>query len=424
MCDLSHPTIANVYAKVTQGDPTNWFILGYRETRDVLSVYSQGTHGLDELRSQLVNEVLYGFVRVVDRYLLITWISDKVSGVRRARALVHGRSVAAALPLYNAQLTATSLADLSDANVAVRLKLPESAMAQTFHEEERAAEDMEEDAFEEAAEELLPAREIETVTPQASVHGLLEEKEKRKRELLAEAEAKAEAENIHLVEQQQQQQQQHQQAKVREAEEQARLRAAQEEQARLRAAQEEQARLRAAEGQARARAAQEEQARLRATQEEQARLRAAEGQAKARAAQEQARIREAEEQARLQMAQAEQREQAAAMARLRESERNEGVLLKGFAGFQPQTCPFWRRRYFTVRKNSLVLYRDELAKTPAIIIDLKEAMNLRVLEKDEYICLLNAFAFDTPHGSYQIFTDSQKDRSNIMAAIQNSLLIL
>jgi hypothetical protein len=38
-------------------------------------------------------EVMYAFFRLEGKNVLVTYISDKASGVRRARALVHGRAV-------------------------------------------------------------------------------------------------------------------------------------------------------------------------------------------------------------------------------------------------------------------------------------------------------------------------------------------
>lgn len=35
-------------------------------------------HGYSEFRNHLSDEVLYGFVRVEDRFILITWVSEQV----------------------------------------------------------------------------------------------------------------------------------------------------------------------------------------------------------------------------------------------------------------------------------------------------------------------------------------------------------
>jgi hypothetical protein len=72
-------------------------IAGYRDTKDVISLYEKGTGDFNEMRTKILEkeEVLFAFIRVEGKFALITYISDKANGVRRARALVHGRAVAA-----------------------------------------------------------------------------------------------------------------------------------------------------------------------------------------------------------------------------------------------------------------------------------------------------------------------------------------
>ncbi|KAG2206000.1 hypothetical protein INT47_005318, partial [Mucor saturninus] len=123
MCDVNDPRILNAYIAITEEEPTDWLLLGYKDTRSVISLYASGTNGLSEFREHITNEILFGFVRVDDRFILITYVPDSVSGVRRARALVHSRSVASILELSHAQFTASSLSDMSDANIRTRLKL-------------------------------------------------------------------------------------------------------------------------------------------------------------------------------------------------------------------------------------------------------------------------------------------------------------
>ncbi|KAI9359505.1 hypothetical protein BD770DRAFT_342893 [Pilaira anomala] len=123
MCDVNDPRILNAYQAITEDEPTDWLLLGYKDTRNVISLYASGFNGLSEFREHITNEILFGFVRVDDRFIHITYVPDSVSGVRRARALVHSRSVANKLELSHAQITASSLSDMSDANIRTRLKL-------------------------------------------------------------------------------------------------------------------------------------------------------------------------------------------------------------------------------------------------------------------------------------------------------------
>ncbi|KAI7871870.1 hypothetical protein BDF14DRAFT_1759898 [Spinellus fusiger] len=123
MCDLSDPRILESYHSIIDSEPTNWLILGYNDTRDTLSLYARGTQGISEFRQHLLNEIMYGFVRVEDRFAVITFMPDQVSGVRRARALVHSRSVVSLFQMNHAQITAASLKDLNDTIIRTKLKL-------------------------------------------------------------------------------------------------------------------------------------------------------------------------------------------------------------------------------------------------------------------------------------------------------------
>ncbi|KAF9295204.1 hypothetical protein BKA57DRAFT_447404 [Linnemannia elongata] len=122
-CDLTDPAILEAYQAIVSGTPTNWLILGYHDTRDKISLYSKGTGGLEELRSNLTEEVLYGFVRIEDRFALLAYVSEQVSGLRRARALVHGKAVGALFKNTHVQINSSNLAELSDDKVRHRLGL-------------------------------------------------------------------------------------------------------------------------------------------------------------------------------------------------------------------------------------------------------------------------------------------------------------
>ncbi|KAF9298923.1 hypothetical protein BKA57DRAFT_453523 [Linnemannia elongata] len=122
-CDLTDPAILEAYQDIISGTPTNWLILGYHDTRDKISLYSRGTGGIDELTSNLKEEVLYGFVRIEDRFALLAYVSEQVSGLRRARALVHGKAVGALFKASNVQINTSSLAELTEERVRTRLGL-------------------------------------------------------------------------------------------------------------------------------------------------------------------------------------------------------------------------------------------------------------------------------------------------------------
>ena len=68
-------------------------VAGYRDTKDVIYFYDKGTGDFEEMRHYILDreEVLYAYCRLDDKYAMITF---KATGVKRARALVHGRAVA------------------------------------------------------------------------------------------------------------------------------------------------------------------------------------------------------------------------------------------------------------------------------------------------------------------------------------------
>ncbi|GAA6047162.1 hypothetical protein JCM3770_006930 [Rhodotorula araucariae] len=121
--DLSEPSLHAAYQDLLRPDgATDWLVLGYGRTASTLLLVDHGTGGLEELRRRLVaNQVLYGLLKVEGRILLWTQIPHAVGGVKRARSLVHERTVAGALRGYTAVLNIASPAELDASAVAIRL---------------------------------------------------------------------------------------------------------------------------------------------------------------------------------------------------------------------------------------------------------------------------------------------------------------
>ncbi|KAJ1915147.1 hypothetical protein IWQ60_008547 [Tieghemiomyces parasiticus] len=121
-CDLSDPSIMVAYQEFVGGHSTNWLLLGYNDTRDVISLYSKGTGGVTEFASQVKNEVLFGLVRFEKVSILIQYISEQAGGVRRARGLVHGRAVANLLKDHDMQLIVGKVSELSETNLRSKIR--------------------------------------------------------------------------------------------------------------------------------------------------------------------------------------------------------------------------------------------------------------------------------------------------------------
>ncbi|KAJ9048413.1 hypothetical protein DSO57_1035342 [Entomophthora muscae] len=92
-CDISDPSISEAYKQVLDGE-ASWLLLGYMDTREKLFLYQKGHGGIDELREQMSDPILYALLHYKDQLIYIVYVDENLSGVRRARTVVHGRTVA------------------------------------------------------------------------------------------------------------------------------------------------------------------------------------------------------------------------------------------------------------------------------------------------------------------------------------------
>ncbi|CAG8663892.1 449_t:CDS:2 [Funneliformis caledonium] len=363
-CDLTDPAISVAYDEIVSGQDTNWLILGYNDTRDKISLYSKGPGGLDELRDNLKEEVIYGFLRIENRFVLLTYVSDQVSGVRRARALVHGRAVGALFKAHQIQINASTPNDLTEANVRNRLKLgdpaerpnspPKRVQTQTTlntppisspvqpqspvspgqdveideaaakqESERRAQEDAERQAREKGERDAADRRKAEQVAREAAQRRALEEAEKKKNEALelerkervaAEAKAKAESD---------------------------------------------------------------------------------------RKAREEAERKRTEE----------------LRSKFAELEKSGKVTLSGYITVQGGGVYFWKRRFFELRGKTLYLFRDETDKLPISKLEL-DGQVTGVTDAQSDVLILNSFKVDFRSSEpYYFFSDDKKNKELIVAAL-------
>ncbi|PHZ11273.1 uncharacterized protein RHIMIDRAFT_238711 [Rhizopus microsporus ATCC 52813] len=397
MCDLSDPRIVEAYTSIVEEGTADWLLLGYHDTRDVISLYFSGSGGLAEFRNHLSDEVLYGFVKVDDRFILITWVSEQVSGVRRARALVHSRSVASLLKLHHAQLTASNINDLSDANIRTRLKLDDQEQQQQLSGRKSSA------SLSEQRQKRL-SRQKTNNPPSTPTSPTVQKKPSLEDDFVEASEtlpsedgAKVEIDDDMII------QQQEEERKKRE----------------LEAAKKQEEERKAAEAAA---AAEAERRRIAAEKEAERQRKAAEKEAErqrliaekeaARKAEEERLRKEAEEKRQLE-------EKKRLQQKLLEAEKNKDVILSGFVSVQPNGSPFWRRRYFTIKGKALAFYRDELSTTPIQVLDLSSVTRLNSVDVDVETFVPNAFVLETRQdGAYQLFADDKKGRETILTALQ------
>ncbi|KAG0744187.1 hypothetical protein G6F57_006183 [Rhizopus arrhizus] len=413
MCDLSDSRIVEAYNSIVEEESANWLILGYHDTRDVISLYSSGSGGLDEFRNHLSDEVLYGFVSIEDKNILITWVSEHVSGVRRARALVHSRSVASLLKLHHAQITASNLNDLSDANIRTRLKLGEQQVA-TRKSSSSLTDPKQKRASRQQSGIPLPQSPTTPLQRKPSVEDDFVEANETLPNEDSDDTTKLEIDDDTLIKRQEEEQKRkEQEAKL--LEEEAKRKSEEEEQRRAlkrkQEEEEEQKRKAAAEAERQRMAAEAERQKIAAQKEAERQRIMAEKEA-ARKLEEERLKKEAEEKRQVE-------EKKRLQQKLLEAEKNKDVVLSGFISVQPSGSPFWRRRYFTIKGKAMALYRDELSRSPIQVLDLSSVTRLNSVNVDIETFVPNAFVLETKlNGSYQLFADDKKGMETIITALQ------
>ena len=83
--------------KLNEINENGWLKLGYKfDSRDNLELVNNGNDGLDELKLNLNDSddnVSFNFIKLNEELILLIFLTDLINGVKRARALVHGRSL-------------------------------------------------------------------------------------------------------------------------------------------------------------------------------------------------------------------------------------------------------------------------------------------------------------------------------------------
>lgn len=125
--DLSAPEIAQAYEQV-RAKQLDWLLLTYGQTRDKLSLLATGSGGVEELVQRLPeDDVYFAFVREEEKdrsyFCLVSYVPESVSGVRRARALVHSRAVATTFKAHHATMSVSKRDDISTRAVRAKLRL-------------------------------------------------------------------------------------------------------------------------------------------------------------------------------------------------------------------------------------------------------------------------------------------------------------
>ncbi|KAH6885551.1 hypothetical protein BKA70DRAFT_1237131 [Coprinopsis sp. MPI-PUGE-AT-0042] len=115
--------VSKAYQAILRNE-TNWMLLHYKnDNYDDLVLYGGGLDGLEELKTKIydLNRVFVAFYRMETEfgvgYILLNYIPPCISGVRRARALVHSRRIGAVLQKHQAVLTVENLSQLTSSSI-------------------------------------------------------------------------------------------------------------------------------------------------------------------------------------------------------------------------------------------------------------------------------------------------------------------
>ncbi|KAJ7281826.1 hypothetical protein C8J57DRAFT_1219636 [Mycena rebaudengoi] len=118
------------YDAVVNGQ-ANWLLLTYDNTvhPEALRLFGSGADGLPELKSRIEDplQVFIGFYREgADGFILLNVVPDSVSGVRRARVLVHSRRIGQVFQAHQTSLTVDHLSNLTPKSIRQALAAPDS----------------------------------------------------------------------------------------------------------------------------------------------------------------------------------------------------------------------------------------------------------------------------------------------------------
>ncbi|CAH1762780.1 8931_t:CDS:2 [Entrophospora sp. SA101] len=358
-CDLSDPAITVAYEEIVNGQDTNWLILGYHDTRDKISLYSKGSQGLDELRSNLKDEVLYGFLRIENKFVLLTYVT---------RALVHGRAVGALFKqAHQIQISASTPNDLTEANVRNRLKLSDPS------------------------DKHPPTPKRGNTNNSSSTNSSISQIPSPTSPKSTENESFPVVESEEIIERtssppQQSQEDIERQAREKEEQEIAIQRHNAE---------------KVAKEAAQRRALEEKQ-----KQEELEKKERDAAEAKARA-----------EVDRKNREESERKRSEELRSKFAELEKSGKVTLNGYITVQGGGVYFWKRRFFELRGKTLYLFCDENDKLPISKLELDGQVS-GVTDAQSEVLILNSFKVDFKSSeSYYFFSDDKKDKESIVTAI-------
>ncbi|EIE84590.1 hypothetical protein RO3G_09300 [Rhizopus delemar RA 99-880] len=373
-----------------------------------------------------MDKIFYGFVKLNNQCVLITWLPEQFTGIRRARALVHSRSIALYLNLHYAQLTASDMSDLSEDNIRALLKLDRQTCqrsSSTSYLEERAqrfdTSPIQRRSI--SQDRRKKAKEFPVKSRHSSISGLAKLEMDKKAPAEKQKEEKEEEEKRQRLEEEEKQRMEEERQRMEEEE---RQRLEEEERQRI---EEENQRIEEEENQ---RMEEEERQRIeeeeRQRMEEEERQRMEEEERQRMEEEERQRMEEEErqrmeEEERQRMEEERQRMEQEERRKIvdREKEERAREVEQEMLQREQEIEKLWKRRFFTMKQKTLSFYKDELSATPLEVLDLDGVTLSNNMDLDFETSVPNSFILETKlNGSYQFAADDKQGLNAILSALQ------
>ncbi|PWN48999.1 hypothetical protein IE53DRAFT_411936 [Violaceomyces palustris] len=126
--DLSDPSLKSAIHQIQQpSSKYDFIVIGYGGSQSTLKLYELASGGPEAFKRRLRrDEPMFGVLRVAGKFLFVQWLHAQITGVRRARALVHGRALLALFgPSVEAMATLSNVDDMTPRLLNAKLRLDE-----------------------------------------------------------------------------------------------------------------------------------------------------------------------------------------------------------------------------------------------------------------------------------------------------------
>ncbi|TIC35280.1 hypothetical protein E3Q02_02184 [Wallemia mellicola] len=384
---LVDPNIRHAHNdQIDQGNGS-WIELGYpQDSKDQLILIGKGANGLEGLSDNLPeDQVVFAILLENSSLVQLLWCPDAISGVKKARAMVHARAVASQFDVSKSLPIASTKQDLSVSQLTAQSKV----------EKKEDSEKHTNGALPSAEESATTVQNLDDdddsdddtdsiVNGYQDVNEPDQQEQQRQLEI---AKQKALQEEEQRVEIERKRRLEHEQRLLQEAEQKRRLEAEQQKRREL------------------------EEKRRKEIEER----RKAEQEAKLRLEMEEKRRREAEE----------KRKQDIIRQKSLEQDRLNKLISSGQVAINGKLSALtksgtWRRRYFELSSKALAIYKEDLSsKTPIEAIPLSKTT--QIVDSYDELLIKHSIRLTSQSDELFIYLDNQEAKSKLMSALQSAI---